>query len=143
VLADPGGVKQILLNLLLNAADALADREGDPSVRVLVRAAAQQVRAGEDPGAAGPRRRHDAVECIVEDNGPGIAAEDSERIFDPFFSTKAPGEGTGLGLSNALRLAEEFGGSLQLEAAAEGPGAAFALRLPVAGSEAGGPRKRG
>jgi signal transduction histidine kinase len=84
------------------------------------------------------------VECIVEDNGPGIAAEDRERIFDPFFSAKTPGAGTGLGLSNALRLAEEFGGSLELDAAREGPGAAFTLRLPVAdlGSEVGDPRER-
>jgi signal transduction histidine kinase len=145
VLADPGGVKQILLNLLLNAADALADRDGERRIRVRVRGGAQRVRAGEDRGTAGPRRHLDAVECIVEDNGPGIAAEDRERIFDPFFSTKTPGEGTGLGLSNALRLAEEFGGSLELDASAGGPGATFALRLPVAaaGAEAGEPRERG
>ena len=70
----------------------------------------------------------------MEDNGPGIAAEDRERIFDPFFTTREPGEGTGLGLSNALRYAEEFGGSLDLDAGAEG--ASFVMRLPAVRDQA-------
>ncbi len=81
----------------------------------------------------------------MEDNGPGIAAEDRERIFDPFFSTKTPGEGTGLGLSNALRLVEELSGSVELDVSREAPGAAFALCLPAAAveSESADPRRRG
>ena len=68
----------------------------------------------------------------MEDNGPGVPPEDRERIFDPFFSTKPPGEGTGLGLSNAARFAEEFGGSVSLDSAERLRGAAFVLRLPAA-----------
>ena len=67
----------------------------------------------------------------MQDNGPGVPAEDRERIFDPFFTTKPPGEGTGLGLSNAARLVEEFGGAITLEADVEGSGARFVLRLPA------------
>ena len=77
------------------------------------------------------RRDRDAVECRVEDNGPGVPEEDRERIFDPFFTTKPPGEGTGLGLANALRLAEELDGTLEYAPSERLGGAAFALRLPV------------
>jgi signal transduction histidine kinase len=160
-LADPDAVVQIVLNLLLNAADALskaaatarageAHSEAEPSggpppgpgapqprIRVLVSPAAARWRAGEGPGATARRRRLDAVECVVADNGPGIAEEDRERIFDPFFTTKPPGEGTGLGLSNAARFAEELGGSLVL-ADRQGPGATFVLRLPASGGNPSG-----
>ncbi|HEY8156885.1 MAG TPA: ATP-binding protein [Myxococcota bacterium] len=131
-LADPSGVAQIVLNLLLNAADALGQGSADPRIRITVRPARARVRAS-DPGpeAAAGRRRSDAVECVVEDNGPGIAEEDRERIFDPFFTTKPPGEGTGLGLANAVRFAEEFGGSLELLPARPEGGAVFVLWLPA------------
>jgi signal transduction histidine kinase len=131
-LADPTGVSQIMLNLLLNAADALGQGTPSPCIRVEVRPAARQARAGDaDRAAAGGRRRCDAVECVVADNGPGVAPGDRERIFDPFFTTKPPGEGTGLGLSNALRFAEEFGGALELRPPRPGVGAEFVLRLPA------------
>jgi signal transduction histidine kinase len=131
-LADASGVGQILLNLLLNAADALGGVAADPWIRLTVRPAPARVRAGDpDREAAASRRRRDAVECLVEDNGPGIAEEDRERVFDPFFTTKPPGEGTGLGLANAARFAEEFGGALELLPARPGGGAVFLLRLPA------------
>jgi two-component system cell cycle sensor histidine kinase/response regulator CckA len=71
------------------------------------------------------------VECVVADNGPGIPAPERERVFDPFYSTKQPGEGTGLGLSNALRFAEELDGTLVLDADVLGRGSVFVLRLPA------------
>ena len=131
--ADPGGVAQIVLNLLLNAADVLesgTDPQGERRIEIEIRPVAFSTRQGDDPGAASAREHCDAVECRVSDTGPGIAWEDRERIFDPFFSTKDPGQGTGLGLSNAVRLAEQFGGSLDLDGA-HAPGAAFVLRLPA------------
>ena len=154
-LADANGVSQILLNLFLNAADALrrndlfadtgeeetgsAGEHGandGPKVLVTVRPGPLLVRAGDRDGRSSlPRREPDAVECVIQDNGPGVRAEDRERIFDPFFTTKPPGEGTGLGLANAARLAEEMGGVVTLESGAESPGARFVLRLPSAGSE--------
>jgi signal transduction histidine kinase len=144
-LADPTGVSQILLNLLLNAADALLQGSADPRIDIVVAPAVANVRRGDGEDAAPRRRKPDCVECRVADNGPGIAPEDRERIFDPFFSTKAPGEGTGLGLSNAARFAEEFGGSLSLDPGADGSGARFVLRLPaVPGAGApGGARAAG
>jgi len=137
VLADRSAVGQILLNLLINALDALLEHGGaDPRVRVRVQAAPARVRLGEDASVAAKRRHFDCVECRVSDNGPGVPGEDRERIFDPFFTTKAPGQGTGLGLSNAVRFAEELGGSLRLEDTEEG-GACFVLRLPVPPREDG------
>ncbi len=138
--ADRNGAAQILLNLLLNAMDAVLAAEVEaPRITLHVRPAAGRVRAGDDPAAVGRRRRFDEVECVVEDNGPGVAEADRARIFDPFFTTKEPGEGTGLGLSNALRYAEELGGSLRVEdARSSDTGAAFVLRLPVVrGGDAG------
>jgi hypothetical protein len=142
-LADPHNVAQILLNLVLNAADAT---RGGPEPRVLlrVRPAALARRREDPPGAAAGRAVFDGVECAVSDGGPGVPEEDRERVFDPFFTTKPPGEGTGLGLANALRQAEESGGALELAPAGAAGGACFVLRLPAvpapANADPGSPR---
>jgi len=133
-LGDPAGVAQILLNLLLNAADAV-QAAGGSRVALLVRPAPLAVREGESPTLARARRAPGGVECRVADDGCGVAVEDRERIFDPFFTTKDPGEGTGLGLSNSLRLAEEMGGVLELVEPPEGLRTAIALRLPAAAAD--------
>jgi signal transduction histidine kinase len=138
-LADRNQVAQILLNLLLNAADALLDTP-EPRVTVTVRGTVRTARAGEPRQAALARGVLDAVECVVADTGPGVAPEHRERIFDPFFTTKPPGQGTGLGLANALRLAEELGGALELEASEAG--AVFVLRLPAATAALPSPEAR-
>jgi len=114
VIADQSIVAQILVNLVLNGADAVAA------------VAARSVRLTVAPDAEG------RVACRVEDTGPGVCEEDRQRIFDPFFTTKPPGEGTGLGLANALRFAEELGGSLDCERSRALGGASFVLRLPAA-----------
>ncbi len=135
--ADPGAVAQILLNLLLNAADAVTSCEpGAGTVQVLVRDAHCAARRGESHSAAALRGAPDAVECVVADQGSGIAAEDVDRLFDPFFTTKPAGEGTGLGLANSLRLAEELSGALELVEPPHGFRTAFCLRLTVAGNSA-------
>ncbi|CAG0969569.1 two-component system, NtrC family, sensor kinase [Myxococcaceae bacterium] len=103
---------QVVLNLLMNAKHALAQR---PFGRIRVETLAQ--RGG--------------VELHVADNGPGIPEEIQERIFDPFFTTKTPDEGTGLGLSIAFDIVREHGGSLEI-VSREGEGARFVVRLPVA-----------
>jgi signal transduction histidine kinase len=136
--ADAGVVLQILLNLLLNAADAVQD-VAEPVVRLELAAAPLRSRPAEAGGAGAAARAHaDAVECRVSDNGTGIAEADRERIFDPFFTTKPPGHGTGLGLSTALRLAEEMEGQLLLAEPPPGFATCFALRLPsvAAGGDA-------
>lgn len=139
---DASAVMQILLNLLLNAADASASRDA-PRVELRVRGAAVARRAGDAPDAPHPLRRHaDAVECVVADDGAGIDPADRERIFDPFFTTKPPGEGTGLGLPNAALLAEELEGGLELTEPPAGFRTAFSLRLPTWETASGDPAAR-
>jgi signal transduction histidine kinase len=104
-------IVQLLLNLLLNAADA-APRPGG---RVVVRAA---------------RLSEDRVRIQVEDNGPGIAPEVKDRLFEPFVTTKGVGEGTGLGLAVCRGLVEAAGGSITVEAPGAG-GARFVIDLPA------------
>jgi signal transduction histidine kinase len=105
-------IVQVLLNLLLNAADAVP-REGG---KITLRAA---------------RAPRDRVQITVEDNGPGIAAEIRDRVFEPFVTTKEPGKGTGLGLAVCLGLVEAAGGTLAVEEGEEG-GARFVIELPAA-----------
>jgi len=131
VLADPGVVAQVLLNLLLNAGDAVCQRH-DPRIQVTLQGTSLHRRAGDPPSVEPVRSQPDAVECMVADNGPGIAESDRERIFDLFFTTKPPGEGTGLGLANAQRLVESLGGRLSLESPGPLGGAAFRIVLPAA-----------
>jgi len=132
-LADPGALAQVLLNLLLNAGDALIEaRVETPTICVTVRGVARRRRAADPPEAEPPRRAPDGVECVVADNGPGVAPADRERIFDPFFTTKDPGAGTGLGLANAQRLLESQGGALALISPGALGGASFRLVLPAA-----------
>jgi signal transduction histidine kinase len=134
VRADRARVEQILINLVENAAHALA---GAPGGRIELRAVPAQLslslaRRRDDPPVAGlaEERRPDAVALLVVDDGPGIDAEDQPHVFDPFFTTKEPGAGTGLGLWNAHRIAELLGGWLELESA---PGrTCFRLLLPIA-----------
>jgi two-component system NtrC family sensor kinase len=135
VLGDEGVAAQILLNLLLNAGHAALEGEGDPRVMLSLRPAPLLVRSGDDPEQSRRRKSLDGVECIIVDSGPGIPSADLERIFDPFFTTKDPGVGTGLGLANALRLAEGLGGVVEVGASDRLPGAAFVLRLPRANRE--------
>ena len=140
-LADRAAVAQLLLNLVLNAGDAVRPVRGD--VRVCLAPSALERRAGDDAGSAAGRSRIDAVELRVEDDGPGVPAADRERIFDPFFTTKDPGEGTGLGLANALRSAEQMGGRLDLAQDRPGTGAVFVVTLPAAPASGGSPRASG
>lgn len=130
-LADEAAVTQILLNLLLNAADAVGEGGGS-RIGIRLRASVLERRAGEESEAHADRRTPDAVECLICDDGCGIPEQDRDRIFDPFYTTKPPGEGTGLGLANSARLAEELGGRVECVAPPEGFETAFALRLRLA-----------
>jgi signal transduction histidine kinase len=111
VRGDHERLRQLLLNLLFNAADALGGKG-----RIEVRA--------ENGGGV--------VQLVVEDDGPGIDREIIEQVFDPFVTTKAPGQGTGLGLAVCHTIVEGLGGSIEAANREEG-GAAFEVRLPVAG----------
>jgi two-component system, NtrC family, sensor kinase len=113
VRADERRLSQVIVNLILNAADAMGG-QGRVSI------------------AAWPER--DGVVVEVADSGPGIPPEHLPRVFDPFFTTKAPGQGTGLGLAISHRIVESFGGELGASNA-PGGGAVFRLRLRAAGGE--------
>jgi len=106
--ADPGPLSQIVINLLLNAAQAMG---GQGSVRVTT------------------RREDGEARLVVQDAGPGIPVEVMPRLFEPFFTTKGR-EGTGLGLAVSLRLAQVMGGRLRAENVPEG-GARFTVSLPA------------
>ncbi len=110
-LGRKGAVHQIVVNLVQNAVDVTADLK-DPCI---------QIACGSDKGDAWVR---------VQDNGPGIAAENLGKVFDPFFTTKRLGEGTGLGLYVSYGLAEELGGRLSCRNDPERGGAEFTLQLP-------------
>jgi two-component system NtrC family sensor kinase len=105
---DPNKLQQVLINLLLNAAQACA-KQGEITLS-----------AGNDGT------------CFwvgIRDNGCGIAAADLNKIFEPFFTTKPPGEGTGLGLAICQRIVEEAGGDIKLESHREN-GSLFKLVFP-------------
>ncbi|WP_319584120.1 ATP-binding protein [uncultured Pseudodesulfovibrio sp.] len=108
VISDPPLLRQVFLNLLINAVQAV-DRDGDIFITTF---------------------RDGAMACTeIRDTGPGIPDEYRDRIFNPFFTTKAPGQGTGLGLSVSLRIVNELGGDI-LVRSSRGQGASFNVRIP-------------
>jgi signal transduction histidine kinase len=113
VFVTPRRLAQVLLNLLVNAGDAL-EEAGVPHGEVRVRGEVQ-----------GPQ-----VVLLVEDNGPGFPSEVLPRLFEAFFTTKGPEKGTGLGLSISRELVERFGGTLHAENRPEG-GARLRIALPI------------
>ena len=84
------------------------------------------------------RARDGAVEIVVADSGAGISREDAARVFDPLFTTKPPGRGTGLGLTIVRDVLEAHGGSVILDSE-PGRGTTVTLRLPAAGADGGDP----
>jgi len=117
--ADAGSLRQLLLNLLLNAI-YFTPEGGSISIKTDADDAPQ--RPGLD---ACPRR----VRLSVQDTGTGIPGELINKIFDPFFTTKPVGEGTGLGLTICHRIVEEHGGAIDVESE-PGKGATFTITLP-------------
>jgi PAS domain S-box-containing protein len=113
----PMQLKQVFMNLLVNAYQAIESRVGSDGESGRIRIHTR-------------RRGDDAVEISVSDTGVGIAAEHLPRIFDPFFTTKGVGAGTGLGLSTSYGIVQRHGGTIAVESAS-GEGATFRVVLPV------------
>jgi signal transduction histidine kinase len=142
VLGDAHALEQVVINLMLNARDAAARRlvvsvaphVMEPNRRMMARQ--------EDGDGVHPIRpieprpmRNDygagasGALLVVADDGPGVADEDRERVFDPFYTTREPGKGTGLGLAIVARTVHDAGGMVWVDRAREG-GAAFKVFLP-------------
>jgi signal transduction histidine kinase len=116
VRADPSQMGQVVLNLAVNARDAMG---------------------GQGALTIASRNHGDVVVLEVSDTGTGMDDETAERIFEPFFTTKGVGAGTGLGLSTVYGIVAQSGGSIDVRTA-PGAGATFTVRLPATSAEADG-----
>jgi len=123
VLGDPDRIEQVFINLLLNARDAIHEREmrdqenhiSEPVLKTITIATSRET---------------DRVAVRFFDTGTGISDSVKQKLFDPFFTTKQAGEGTGLGLSISYSIIKECGGEIMVENNLDG-GATFIVRLPV------------
>ncbi len=120
VMVNPQEIKQVVLNLLVNALDCVED---SGRVRVTVR------RSGE------------SVVATFADNGCGMTEEVLEHLFEPFFTRRKAGQGTGLGLSIVHRIVVDHGGRIEAESEGPGTGAIFRVTLPLADVPGVGPRR--
>lgn len=115
---DSNQIQQVFINIIMNAADVLADSETDRdgnSDKIL---------------HISSRSNDTGIEMMFRDNGPGIEKSELGQIFDPFYTTKDPGKGTGLGLSVSYRIIEEQGGTIRAESV-KGEGTTITLNLPL------------
>ena len=158
VRGDSHQLEQVLVNLLLNAADAIGETGGRGTIRVSTAEISvrrtpdeaprrresdpsgvdythlRRLETSRDPGPQRQLSRGDtAVELVVADDGPGVPDEIRGRLFEPFFTTKDPGKGTGLGLAVSARLIEGMGGTIEVTRSESG-GAAFRVLLPTEAS---------
>ena len=138
VAVEEGKLKQVFMNLLINAAHAVASRDGE---RVISVAASVETRPA--AGAAAPRRRKDdppapaagqaGLDFVVvrfTDTGPGISEKDAFKVFEPFFTTKGVGRGTGLGLFVSRSIVKAYGGEITFSTK-PGEGCTFTVALPT------------
>jgi signal transduction histidine kinase len=158
VLANADQLKQVFLNLMVNAGDAMAvtcDRSQGGRLRLSSRWLSEEIlKKNEDSGEQPLRRRTDPqaanfrhlrrtygtagkpwIGIQFADTGVGIAREDQEKIFDPFFTTKEVGKGTGLGLSVSIRIIETLGGRMDVSSR-PGEGTVVSVLLPFFDGEA-------
>jgi CheY-like chemotaxis protein len=127
VWVDPAKIEQVIMNLALNARDAMPDG-GRLDIETETR----------DVGDAGPASPGRHVVLSVRDTGAGMDARTRSRVFEPFFTTKSTGQRTGLGLAMAYGIVQQSGGHIEVESE-RGQGAAFHVHLPLvdAGADAG------
>jgi len=117
ILADPVSLEQVFLNLLLNARDAIEEKQST----ALIKKGFEKIslRTGSDG---------DRVTVEVVDTGEGIPEDQLDKIFEPFYTTKSIGKGTGLGLSISYGIIKDFGGNIQVKS---GKGAHFIIDFPI------------
>ncbi len=118
IIADPNQLKQIFLNIIMNAADAIGEnglQDDEDSTNLLT---------------IKSENKEDTIELRFTDTGPGIAQEELTRIFDPFFTTKEPGKGTGLGLSVCYSILEGMNGKIRAESTSR-KGTTIVVSIPL------------
>ena len=110
-------IKQVFVNIINNAAQAIAGARPQGGGRIQIVTQCQP----------------DGISVSISDNGPGVPEAITQRVFEPFFSTKSEGEGTGLGLSICLGIVKEHGGAMSVDpgGAGSGHGATFTVELPA------------
>jgi len=124
VFADPDQLRQMFLNFIINAADALAQDAENPERLLRITTENRRAIPGDNGGSG------DLLVVSFSDNGPGISKADLDKIFDPFYTTKSPGKGSGLGLWVALLIAEAIGGKIEVTSQ-PGEGTQLQLQIPV------------
>jgi two-component system cell cycle sensor histidine kinase/response regulator CckA len=122
--ADPGQLQQVLLNLAINARDAM------PHGGTLVLEANIATLDGSEVHMQPPLPAGDYARLVVSDTGHGMSADTAARIFEPFYTTKGPGKGTGLGLATVYGIVTEAGGSINVYSEV-GIGTTFRVYLPL------------
>jgi len=139
VRADANQLRQVCLNLILNAADAIADSANRDNGQLLITStllpdaevsAELHTPAAPHDGSSVSTNQNAVLQVSFTDNGSGIASTDIDYIFDPFFTTKEPGKGTGLGLSVSFKIIERLGGVIS--AVSDGTeGTTMTIQLPL------------
>ncbi|CUS02117.2 putative Multi-sensor hybrid histidine kinase [Candidatus Promineifilum breve] len=107
-------LKSVWLNLLLNARDALLHTNGNRQLEVIAR----------------PNKDGQTIQVVIHDNGKGMTSAETLHIFEPFYTTKGPGQGTGLGLATCHRIIEQHSGEISV-ASKVGEGTSFLITLPI------------
>ena len=129
VLADANQLRQVFLNLIINAADAISSAGKAANGKLMIKSV-QAAEKQEQTGEPQP-----SLKIMFIDNGPGISEENIGNIFDPFYTTKEPGKGTGLGLSVSFMIVQGFGGKMTVHSQ-KGEGTRMTILLPLIDNEA-------
>ena len=130
---DRAQLQQVLLNLTINAIQAIRSHERGQPAHIWITAATVKARSASSGAGKGERSTEDQrrVRLTIRDDGPGVPDSARARLFDPFFTTKQPGEGTGLGLSVSFGIVAAHGGLLWYEPGPGEIGSCFIIELPV------------
>jgi two-component system NtrC family sensor kinase len=128
VMADPNQLRQVFLNLMINAADAIFSNEDQKKGKLTISSTLSGDDMADRNNEAAPP--YPMVKIMFIDNGPGIPEEIINDIFDPFYTTKEPGKGTGLGLSVSFMIVDRIGGKITAKSG-KGGGTTMTVCLPL------------